>query len=82
MKPDGVWDKITKNSELKKINNYNVVFIPINGDDEKRVDEFEGQYNVKIDGFPSIYLVKDDQVVEFDANPTEDSLIQFLNTVI
>lgn len=82
MKPDGVWDKITKNSDLKKINNYNIVFIPINGDDEKRVDEFETQYKVKIDGFPSIYLVKDDQVIEFDANPTENSLIQFLDTVI
>tara|TARA_Y100001935_G_C17284868_1_gene499744 strand:+ start:659 stop:1168 length:510 start_codon:yes stop_codon:yes gene_type:complete len=82
LKEDGVWQKITNNTELKKINNYNLIFVPINGDDEKRVSEFETQYKVKVDGFPSIYLIKDDQIVEFDANPTEDSLIQFLNTVI
>ena len=82
MKSDGVWDKITKNSDLKKINNYNLVFVKINGDDESRVDEFEKEYKVKIDGFPSIYLIKDDQIIEFDANPTEESLIHFLNTVI
>ena len=78
----GVWQKMKKNNDLKKINNYNVIYVDVNGDDEKRVAEFEKEYNVKIDGFPSIYLVKDDQIVEFDANPTEDSLNQFLSTVI
>ena len=68
--------------KLKNINNYNIIFVDVNGDDEKRVSEFETEYSVKIDGFPSIYLVKDDQIIEFDANPTEDSLSQFLNTVV
>ena len=81
-KPDGVWQRVKANDKLKNINNYNIIFLDVNGDDEKRVSEFETEYNVKIDGFPSIYLVKDDQIVEFDANPTEDSLTQFLNTVV
>mgnify|MGYP006111471093 FL=1 len=81
-KADGVWEKMKNNDKIKKINNYNIMYIDINGDDEKRVSNFEEEYKIKIDGFPSIYLVKDDQIVEFDANPTEDSLNQFLNTVV
>jgi thiol-disulfide isomerase/thioredoxin len=81
-KKDGVWEKIKNNDNSKKINNHNIMYVDINGDDEKRVTEFETEYKVKVDGFPSIYLVKDDQIVEFDANPSEDSLNQFLNTVV
>jgi hypothetical protein len=35
-----------------------------------------------IEGFPTIKLLKDGQVIDFDAKPTKDSLTQFLNTVL
>ena len=35
----------------------------------------------KIDGYPSMYMVKDDQVIEFEAQPTEDTLTEFINDV-
>ena len=38
------------------------------------MNEFEKEHKVNIDGFPSIYLVKSDSIIEYDANPTEDSL--------
>ena len=81
-KENGVWEQIKSSQELKEVNNYNVQFLEINGDDEKSVNSFEGEYKVKIDGFPSIYLVKDDQIVEFDANPTVESLTKFIRTVV
>ena len=38
------------------------------------------QYN--IEGYPTIKLLKDGQVIEFDAKPTQKTLDQFLNTVL
>ena len=47
-----------------------------------KMNEFEKRHNVSIDGYPTIYLVKGDQVIEYDANPTQDSLTEFLNTTL
>ena len=38
------------------------------------------KYNVE--GFPTIKLLKDGQVIEYDAKPTKETLTQFLNTVL
>ena len=38
------------------------------------------QYN--IEGYPTIKLVRGDQVVDFEAKPTETTLTQFLTTVL
>jgi hypothetical protein len=38
------------------------------------------QYN--IEGFPTIKLLKDGQIIEYDAKPTKETLVQFLNTVL
>jgi hypothetical protein len=36
----------------------------------------------KIEGYPTIKLVKGNQVVDFDAKPTQQSLTQFLISVL
>jgi hypothetical protein len=36
----------------------------------------------KIEGYPTIKLLKDGQVIEYDAKPSKDTLTQFLNTVL
>ena len=36
----------------------------------------------KVEGFPTIKLVKGDQVIDFEAKPTESTLTQFLNTIL
>ena len=38
------------------------------------------QYN--IEGYPTIKLLKDGQIIEYDAKPSKDTLNQFLNTVL
>ena len=81
-KENGVWEQIKSSQELKQVNNFNMQYLEIHGDDEKSVSAFESEFKVKIDGFPTIYLIKDDQVVEFDANPTTESLTKFIKTVV
>ena len=59
-------------------------FIEINRGDYKNetteVSQMIDKY--KIEGYPTIKLIKDDQVIEFDAKPTKDTLTQFLNTAL
>ena len=71
----------------KKVLNGTVIdFIEINGeeDDGQIMNAFETKHGLtgdkKIDGYPTIILVKGDQVVEFDAKPNEQSLTEFIKT--
>ena len=36
----------------------------------------------KLDGYPSIYMVKDDKVVEYEAKPKLDTLTEFIQSVL
>ena len=80
--PPGAWVKIKSNPDLQQINNYSINHIEIDGDDEKSVKDWENKYNKKIEGFPTIILVKGDEVIEFDANPTEETLTTFLKSIV
>jgi hypothetical protein len=43
-------------------------------------EKLMNQYNVE--GYPTIKLLKDGQIIEYDAKPSKDTLTQFLNTVL
>lgn len=75
------WDQVKSQYQNKAINGYNVMFTEINCTDEtpEKVKMIE---TYKIEGYPTIKLVKDNQVIDFDAKPTKDTLTQFLNTVL
>ena len=44
------------------------------------VEQMMNKYNVE--GYPTIKLLKDGQVIEYDAKPSKEALSQFLNTMI
>jgi hypothetical protein len=75
------WQKIKTQYEGKTVNGYNILFTEVDcTNDSPDVEKLMNQY--KIEGYPTIKLIKDGQVIEFDAKPTGDSLTQFINTVI
>lgn len=75
------WDEIKTQYENKTINGYKVIFTEINCTEETaEVEEMMNKYS--IEGFPTIKLLKDGQIVEYDAKPTKSTLDQFLNTVL
>ena len=74
---------VKEEQDNKPINDTLVTFHEINGESgEKELTEFEDLHNVKIDGYPSIYLIKGDQVIEYDAETTKSTLKEFLNTTL
>ena len=75
------WNKMKDKYEGKTINGYKVNFTEYNCTKESaEIDNLLDQY--KIEGYPTIKLVKDGQVIEYDAKPTESTMTQFLNTVL
>jgi thiol-disulfide isomerase/thioredoxin len=76
-----IWNEIKDEYENKTINGYNVVFTEVNCTTESaEVEKLMNKY--KVEGFPTIKLLKDGQVIEYDAKPSRENLTQFLNTVL
>ena len=75
------WEKVKEEYQGKTINGYIVVFKDINCSTETpETRELMTQY--KVQGYPTLKLIKDGQVIDFDSKPTESSIVQFLNSVL
>jgi thiol-disulfide isomerase/thioredoxin len=76
-----IWNDLKTEYQNKTINGYKVIFTEINCSEETaEVDKMMNQYSVE--GYPTIKLLKDGQVIEYDAKPSKETLTQFLNTVL
>jgi thiol-disulfide isomerase/thioredoxin len=75
------WEALKSEYEGKSINGYMVIFTEYNCTEESaEVSKLMDKYN--IEGYPTIKLIKDNQVIEYDAKPTKSTMEQFLNTVL
>lgn len=75
------WESLKAEYDGKSINGYTVNFIEYNcTTDSAETSQLMDKYN--IEGYPTIKLVKDNQVIEYDAKPTKSTMEQFLNTVL
>jgi len=76
-----IWEELKSEYKNKTINGYHVVFTDVNCSEETaEVERMMNQYSVE--GYPTIKLLKDGQIIEYDAKPSRDTLVQFLNTVL
>jgi thiol-disulfide isomerase/thioredoxin len=76
-----IWEELKKEYENKTINGYKIMFTEVDCSEETaEVDRMMNQYNVE--GYPTIKLIKDGDVIDYDAKPTKATLVQFLNTVL
>jgi thiol-disulfide isomerase/thioredoxin len=76
-----IWNDIKSEYENKTINGYKIVFTEVDCSEEtSEVEKLMNQYSVE--GYPTIKLVKDGQVIEYDAKPSKETLTKFLNTVL
>ena len=89
----GPWEKLKEtypDGEKPEGSDYILKYVEINGDtDAKSIGHFEKMYlsgaegiKKKIDGYPSIYLKIEDQIVEYEAEPSYASLVDFIKQVV
>ena len=75
------WEKIVDKYSENSVNGYSINFIDI--DCTKETVEIENMINkYNIEGYPTIKMIKDDQVVEFDAKAKFENIEKFLVTVL
>lgn len=75
------WNDLKAEYDGKAINGYTVTFVEYNCTNESaEVNGLMDKYS--IEGYPTIKLLKDNQVIEYDAKPTKSTMEQFLNTVL
>jgi thiol-disulfide isomerase/thioredoxin len=70
-----VWQSIKSELDGKQMKGVTLSFIEVDCDKEAALAE---KFNVQ--GYPTIKLVKGNKVIEYDAKPEKDTLMEFLNT--
>ena len=76
-----IFNDLKQEYENKTINGYKILFTEIDCSEESaEVEKLMNQYNVE--GYPTIKLLKDDQIIEYDAKPSKEILVKFLNTAL
>jgi len=75
------WEQVKAEYNGKQIHGYTIIFTEVNCTNESPdVEKMMNTY--KIEGYPTIKLVKDNQIIDYDAKPRKATLTQFLNTVV
>ena len=75
------WEELKSEYDGKSINGYTITIMEYNCTNESAdVSQLMDKYN--IEGYPTIKLIKDNQIIEYDAKPTKTTMEQFLNTVL
>ena len=75
------WNALKEEYDGKNINGYIVVFEEYNCTEESsEIEDLINKYDIQ--GYPTIKLIKDNQVVEYDAKPTKSTMEQFLTNVL
>ena len=70
-----VWQAFKTEIGDNKFNGYRINFLEVDCDKDKATaDKFNEQ------GYPTIILVKGNQKVDYDAKPSKDTLMEFLNS--
>lgn len=75
------WEKIVDTYSQNSVNGYSINFIDV--DCTKETVEIENMINkYNIEGYPTIKMIKDDQVIDFDAKAKSENIEKFLVTVL
>lgn len=70
------WESL-KNETNGMVKGVNIAFKDVDCDQET---ELADQY--KVEGYPTIKLVYDNKIYDYDAKPNKDTMVQFLNSVL
>lgn len=72
-----IWEELKQKHHGTVYNGYKLTFVQVNGEENP---EMADKY--KVDGYPTIKLLKGNQVIEYDAKPTTEHLTEFLSSTL
>lgn len=75
------WNRIVEKYDGNQVNGYHIQCIGIDCTNETiEIESQMKKYN--IEGFPTLKLIKDDHIVEFDAKATYENMQDFIKSVL
>ena len=75
------WEEVKQTYSGKVVNGYTLVFTEVDCSEEtEEMKKTTAEY--EIEGYPTIKLIKDGQVIEYDAKPEKATMEKFINTVV
>ena len=72
-----VWEELKEKYNGKRFNGHKLTFVEVNGEENP---EMADKY--KVEGYPTIKMLKDNQVIEYDAKPSVAHPTEFLNSTL
>jgi len=72
-----IWDEFKESYADRKYNGYDLTFTEINGEDNPEIAD-----KYKVEGYPTIKLIKGSQIIEYDAKPSLPHLTEFLQSTL
>lgn len=72
-----IWESFKEDNQNTLFNGHRIIFREIDCDKEEDLAKEYG-----IEGYPTIKLIKNGQVIEYDAKPDKDTLHEFLETAL
>lgn len=76
------WVNFSGNYEGKQVKGYTISCKKIDCTDSKNSDVIEMIKKYDIEGYPTVKMVKDGKVIDFDAKVTASALTQFVNDMV
>lgn len=75
------WESVKSNMDGGTVNGYSINFKDINCTTETpEVEQLMSTH--KVEGYPTIKMIKNGEVIEYDAKPNRDTLTEFINTIL
>ena len=81
-KAQPVWDEFVAKYADNKINGYNVVFENVDCTNDEDSQSKSKMDKYKVESFPTIKMVKDNEVIDFDSKITATTLEAFVDGVL
>ena len=75
------WNKVKEELDGTKLKSYNLIFKDINCTNENK-ENSALMTTYKIEGYPTIKLIKNNEVIDYDAKPNSETLKQFIESVV
>jgi thiol-disulfide isomerase/thioredoxin len=76
------WQNFAHNYNGKEVNGYMITCININCTDDKDVKVISYIQKYKIEGYPTIKMVKENKIIDFDAKVTNTALESFVKNMV
>ena len=72
-----IWNELKEEFDGKIYNGHKLIFQQVDGEENPTLAD-----KYKVEGYPTIKLVKGNQIIEYDAKPSLEHLKEFLNSTL